>query len=330
MQIASQRLPRAGAAVVGLVLLAMGPPARGADKAAKPAKAAAPAAKITGRWNLTVTGPDGVTYPSWVEITPHGDGLAGRICGRFGSAHPLDRVEWNGKELVLAEGVKNGEAKSERLYRARLQGGRLEGEITFEGEAPQKLVAARAPDLKAPARPKWSKPINLITQGLAGWRLRNDKHPGCWGVTDGVLTNRKPCVDIISDGKYQNFKLHLEFKLGEPRANSGVYLRGRYEVQINDDAGKAPESHGMGSVYGLLTPRSNPSKPAGEWQSYDITLLGRRLTVVLNGETIIDNEEIPGPTGGALDSDEARAGPLMLQGDHGVVSFRNITITPAL
>jgi hypothetical protein len=294
------------------------------------APAAPSAAKVAGRWDLTATGPDGVPYPSWVELTADGDKLTGRICGRFGSAHPLKHVQWDGNQLVLAEAAKVKGQDGERLFKAKLVKNKLEGEITLSDEPAHTFVAVKAPAIKAPAKPRWGKPINLITQGLAGWRLRSDKHPGCWSVVDGVLTNKKPCSDIISDGKYLNFKLHAEFNLGEEKANSGIYLRGRHEIQINADKGKPPESHGMGALYGLITPKTNPSKAHGEWQTYDITVLGRRLTVALNGETIIDGDEIPGPTGGALDSDEAAPGPLMLQGDHGIVSFRNLTITPAM
>jgi len=85
----------------------------------------------------------------------------------------------------------------------------------------------------------------------------------------------------------------------------------------------------LGSVYGFLSPSEIANKKADEWQSYDITLIGRMVTVVLNGKTVICNQEIPGITGGALDSDEGAPGPLMLQGDHGVIEYRNIVLTPA-
>ncbi len=285
---------------------------------------------IAGRWNLTVTGDDAVSYPSWVEISAQGETLTGRICGRFGSAHPLKRIEWDGKHLSLVEAAKIKGVDAEKLFLAKVTKGKIAGEIKLGDEPVIKFVAVKAPILKGPAKPRWGKPVALISQGLSGWRLRNDKYPGCWSVADGVLVNKKPCTDIISDNKYQNFKLHVEFNLGEPNANSGVYLRGRYELQIEDSVGKPPEAHGMGAVYGLLTPKTNASKKAGEWQTYDITVLGRKVTVVLNGETVIDGEDIPGPTGGALDSDEGQPGPLMLQGDHGVVSYRNITLTPLM
>ncbi len=126
-----------------------------------------------------------------------------------------------------------------------------------------------------------------------------------------------------------DFKLHIEFRYPE-HSNSGVYLRGRYEVQVEDSYGKQPGSVYLGGVYGFLTPSENVARKAGEWQSYDITLVGRRVTVEANGKTIIHNQIIPGITGGAINSKEATPGPLLLQGDHGPVEYRNITIsTPA-
>jgi hypothetical protein len=135
-------------------------------------------------------------------------------------------------------------------------------------------------------------------------------------------------VDLVSKRTFTDFKLHIEVNV-PPQGNSGIYLRGRHEVQVQDDYGKAPCDRCMGGIYGQVRPTANAAKPAGEWQSYDITFVGRHVTVVLNGVTIIDNREIPGITGGALDSNEGEPGPIMLQGDHTGVKYRNIRITPA-
>src|SRR5438094_644040 len=112
-----------------------------------------------------------------------------------------------------------------------------------------------------------------------------------------------------------------------PRGNSGIHLRGGYEVQIEDNFGEEPESHKIGGIYGFLTPSVNAAKKAGEWQTLDITLVGRVVTVVLNGERVIDRQTIPGITGGAIDSDEGGPGPILLQGDHGPIEFRRVTVT---
>ncbi len=133
----------------------------------------------------------------------------------------------------------------------------------------------------------------------------------------------------MTEASFEDFQLHVEVLVPEG-SNSGIYLRGRYEVQVQDDHGKEAHARGMGGIYGQVTPAENASLPAGEWQSFDITLLGRLVTVVLNGKTIIDREEIPGITGGALDSREAEPGPIFLQGDHGRILYRNLVLTPAL
>jgi hypothetical protein len=147
-------------------------------------------------------------------------------------------------------------------------------------------------------------------------------------VDGGVLRNQKSGGNLVTDRTFEDFKLHLEFRY-PAGSNSGVYLRGRYEVQIAD---LEPEETGVGiigAVYGFLPPTENASKKPGEWQTFDITLVGRLVTVALNEKTIICNREIPGITGAALDSDEGKPGPLLLQGDHGPIEFRNIVITPA-
>ena len=133
---------------------------------------------------------------------------------------------------------------------------------------------------------------------------------------------------MVTDRKFTDFKLHAEFRYPKG-SNSGVYLRGRYEVQIVDDYGEAADSHGSGGIYGFLTPSVNAAKKPGEWQTLDVTLVGRVVTVVLNGERVIDRQTIPGITGGALDSNEGEPGPIFLQGDHGPVDFRNLSLTPA-
>jgi hypothetical protein len=137
-----------------------------------------------------------------------------------------------------------------------------------------------------------------------------------------------PCVDLVTDERFGDFRLHAELRYPQG-SNSGVYLRGRYEVQIDDGAGKALDSLRMGGVYGFIAPAVAAARAAGDWQTLDIELVGRRVTVVLNGTTIVDGQEIPGITGGALDSDEGAPGPIMFQGDHGPIEFRNLTLARA-
>ena len=162
---------------------------------------------------------------------------------------------------------------------------------------------------------------------LAGWKPRSADVKSRWEARDGVLVNTAASTDLVSERKFTDFQLHAEFRY-PAGSNSGIYLRGRYEVQIEDDYGEEPDSHRIGGVYGFLTPSVNAAKKAGEWQTLDITLVGRTVKVVLNGERIIDRQVIPGVTGGALDSDEGAPGPILLQGDHGPIEFRRVTLTP--
>ncbi|PYP50103.1 MAG: DUF1080 domain-containing protein, partial [Gemmatimonadetes bacterium] len=144
----------------------------------------------------------------------------------------------------------------------------------------------------------------------------------------GVLSNQKGGANLVTDRTVTDFKLHVEFRY-PAHGNSGIYLRGRHEVQIEDpDVGTTP-SETLGAIYGFIAPNESVGKKPGEWQTYDITLVGRLLTVVLNGHRIICEQNIPGPTGGALDSNEGAPGPIFLQGDHGPVEYRNIVLTPA-
>jgi len=174
---------------------------------------------------------------------------------------------------------------------------------------------------------RWGEPIDLLEGGLTYWRTRGQ--PNGWTVANGVLINTPPSSDLISKLPLDDFKLHLEVNV-PPQGNSGIYLRGRYEVQVLDSYGKAADSRQMVGVYGHLAPATNASRPAGEWQTYEFTMVGRRLKAVLNGVTIHDFAEIPAITAMAVDSNEAAPGTLMLQGDHTGVQYRNIRVTPAI
>src|SRR6266545_2539049 len=277
------------------------------------------ASPIIGRWDLTVHGAD-APYTSWLEVTDAEGKLQGRFVGRFGSARPIKQIEFNDGKLKFSLPPQYENMKVDLVFEGALIGGKLEGSTNGEDGATL----------------KWCAAIQLFNgKDLTGWKLRSEKGKGCWSVEDGAMTNSKGCVDIITEQKFRDFKLSLEFKLADPQvnggrpSNSGVYLRGRYEAQIEDTYGKEPESHGMGGLYGFLTPKVNASKKAGEWQKYEITLIGRQLTVTLNDQTVIDKEEIPGITGGALDSAEEAPGPIMLQGDHGKVWFRTVVLNHA-
>jgi hypothetical protein len=278
-----------------------------------------------GRWDLEVQyGEQWV--PSWLEVKLSGNkALVGHFVGTGGSARPISEVhekdglisfsippQWNGSQYMHLTAAVSGDS--------------MEGNILDHMGQTRAFRGERAPALLYPAPEAWSDPRPLLAENsLAGWVPQEGDKENQWVVKDGVLSSPASGVNLMTEEKFMDFKLHVEFRYPEG-SNSGVYLRGRYEVQVEDGYGKQPDSHYLGGVYGFLTPNENAAKKAGEWQSYDITLVGRRVTVVANGKTVIHNQIIPGITGGALSSREAEPGPLYLQGDHGPVDYRNITI----
>jgi hypothetical protein len=285
---------------------------------------------ILGRWDLTVQGAD-APYPSWVHIHLRKETeLQARFVGRSGSVRSVTTITYGDDgTLVFEIPIQYEKNKSPLRFEGRLNGNRLEGTTVDADGKTLSWTGVRAPAF-GPDRPvTWGAPVELFNgRDLTGWKPRTDRRPGCWRVDPGVLVATPPCVDLITERTFGDAKLHVEFMYPKG-ANSGLYLRGRYEVQINDDAGKVLDPLRMGGVYGFIQPYVDAARKAEEWQTYDITLRGQRISIVLNGKVIAENEVIPGITGGALDSNEAAPGPLMLQGDHGKVSFRKITLTPA-
>ena len=192
-----------------------------------------------------------------------------------------------------------------------------------------------APDL---SKVKYGAPVKLFNgKDLTGWRLINPAQVNGFKVVNGELVNdpvqpegqRVSFGNLRTDSEFSDFKLTLEVNV-PAGSNSGVYLRGMYEVQVVDSYGKALDSHNMGALYSRITPSVAAEKKAGEWQTMEMILCSRHLTVVLNGIKIIDNQPVYGPTGGAMQADVMKAGPIYLQGDHGKVLYRNIVLTPIL
>lgn len=282
---------------------------------------------LLGRWDLTLKAPDH-EYPSWLQLSEEGGQLKAQFVSRWGNARPLPKVEFSHGQLTFVSPKQEEDRKDDMVFVGKLSGKTLVGTTTGPDGTSWQWTGVRAPSLKRNSPPKWGKPVQLFNgKDLSGWHPSDPKLPA-WKVENGILVSPGRGAELISDSKFQDFKLHLEFNCGHG-SNSGVYLRGRYEVQIEDDP--APEGPSMrtGGVYGFLAPSPEQPRRPGEWQSYDITLVGRTVTIAQNGHTIIDHQEIPGITGGAIDSDEGAPGPILLQGDHGPIDYRNIIITPA-
>ena len=281
-----------------------------------------------GRWDLTVRTPT-QERPSWIDISDEHGRIEGLMVGLWGHATPTDEIRIKGGEIELAVPKDEGFPDGTKLH-GRLSGGRLVGTATAPNGASWPWTGHPAPALVRKGVPKWGRPIRLFDgKDLAGWTFADPTQASIWSVEGGTLVKQGRGSEIVTTSNFRDFKLHIEFNCG-PMANSGVYLRGRYEVQIETNAAQEPPNHRMGAVYGFIAPEPSLPRTLNVWQSYDITLVGRTVSVVHDGRTIIDHREIPGTTGGALNTAEGAPGPIYLQGtEDGRVAFRNIVITPA-
>jgi Domain of Unknown Function (DUF1080) len=321
---------------------------------------------FNGRWDLTVHNNPGctVTCAWWLEVTGAGTPAQKATFVGFsdGSLHELpdltikdgvlhfayDRPAGGGRGRASGTPVPGGAARggvapagapgagagrgptpAQHIdYEIRYVSGKLEGRmiggknLTFTGE--------RAPVIDEHDDGTWVKgtPIVLFNgKDLTDWTgIRTENAEG-WTVENGILTSRGHADDLVTKEKYWNYELHAEYALDEG-SNSGIGLRGRYEVQIASDYGRPPNMHGTGALYTRILPPVNPGKPPGEWQTYDIRLVGMEVTTILNGVKLYEKGVIDGLTGIAYDPDEGKPGSLELQGDHGAVRFRNLVLTP--
>lgn len=278
--------------------------------------------QVVGRWDILVTEGDGA-FPSWVEIS---DG-EGRFVGRVGSARPLHRLTVEDTWVSFSLPKQYEGRDTDLSFEADLVDGCLVGKTTLDNGDVTAWKGVPAPAL-AWREPNPGTPVSLIGSDLSNWTPRSPEWVNNWSIEDGCLVNSATGSDLVTVDKFSDFRLECEYCY-PPKSNSGIYLRGRYEFQILDDYEGLPNGVGnSGAIYGFLAPVKNAVKPPTEWNHVVIELIGRIITVTLNGEVILDRQEIPGITGGALDSAEGEPGPIFLQGDHGPVTFRNLTITP--
>jgi hypothetical protein len=256
--------------------------------------------------------------------------LTGMFQDRTGSVRKLPEIAIEGQDLVFSTGAPSRAGAPKPVHRARADKGTLVGTLT-RGADVVKWVGVRPPawgPSNANAKHTYAESVALFNgKDLAGWTFQLPKAAPGWVVADGVLTNEKPGNNLVSERQFKDFSLSMEYKVDKD-SNSGLYLRGRYELQVLDDAGKPPALTGHMSIYGRVAPAVNASKVADAWQSVEVTLVGNRVSVVLNGQKVQDNVAIDGITGGALDSDEATPGPIMIQGDHTRVWIRKLVVRP--
>jgi len=286
---------------------------------------------LEGRWDLTMT-VNGKERPSWLEVRHSGEhALVGRFCYVAGSARPVSEIKFNqGKfSFVIPSQWKGEEGEYSYLeLDGSVKGDSLKGTIHLVwNNTWLKFVGSRAPALHNTNPTIWDKPVALFnSKDLTGWHATGTNQ---WIVESEILKSSVKGTNLVTDKTFNDFKLHIEFRCPK-NGNSGIYLRGRYELQITDNKGMEPSDTFFGGIYGFVEPNQMVAKSAGEWQSYDVTLIGRRVTIVANGIAIVTDQVIPGITGGALDSKEGEPGPIMLQGDHEPIEFRNIILTPAI
>ncbi len=296
---------------------------------------------LIGKWDLTINmtqdqidnlglfrhglmASDG--FPGWLQVKLSGfSTLVGYYVGYEGSARPIAEVHYNADEDKYHFTIPPQWMDIDDLYfEFTLKDDKLSGYQMLDGNKLE-WTGVRAPSLERKEPPVWGNPVNLLTKNMDKWIIpENNK----FQMIDGVMVNTESGGNLVSAQKFNDFKLSVEFRYPEG-SNSGIYLRGRHELQIEDSKGRT-DKVSLGGIYGFIAPAVYAAKKPGEWQTYEVTLVGRHVTVILNGVEVISNRPIPGITGGSLDSKEGEPGPIMIQGDHGPVEFRKFIITPSV
>lgn len=274
---------------------------------------------LSGTWDVEISFGDR-TMERVLKLEHMGEKITGSYGGGQFPDSQLEEVAFDEGQLTFKIVLKTDDDREFTVnYKLDVRGDRLAGTARVEG-------ANGEGEFNATRRRKWDDPIKLIGDSLSNWDFQQVGGSNQWKVTNGVLVNQGRGWNIFTKQKFNDYKLRIDVKV-PAGGNSGIYLNGRYEVQVADSHGKGVSKGGMGAIYGRAVPSANPSKPANEWQTFEITFVDYWATVILNGKTIVDNVLIDGITGGALDSDESEPGPLMLQGDHGPIEYRNIVVT---
>ena len=311
--------------------------------------------EFLGQWTIDISGGS----VGWLEVRQEKDYLDADLLWGGGSVNPMAHVYLSGDKFLVVTKVdkiiRTKDANNEPLktqsitswLEVQKKGDKIAGFIFNPHRDGKGIDSTSFVGTKLPPPPpapdltkiKFGTSVNLFNgKDLTGWRLTNEKQKNGFSAKDGVLTNDPAQSEgehhvsygnLRTDQEFEDFNLKLEVNVPEG-SNSGVYLRGMYEVQVLDSYGKELDPHNMGAIYSRIKPTVSAEKPAGTWQTMDITLCDRHATVILNGVKIIDNQPIYGPTGGALKSDVFTPGPIYLQGDHGKVFYKNLVLTPII
>jgi 3-keto-disaccharide hydrolase len=281
---------------------------------------------FVGRWDFNISTPAG-TRACWLGVTEEAGKLDVWFQPTGGNVYQVNDFKVNGSHLTLNLSPATATSPA-MMWELDAKGGKLTG-VQKHGNGSIALTGVRAPVLKRRAPKAWTSPQSLFNgKNLDGWEPIGNPAHSHWKVKDGVLLNEARGANLRSTRKFNDFKLHFEVNCPED-GNSGFYLRGRYEVQIEyEPLSSNPPERRIGSIYGRIAPDPALPRTPGKWETFDVTLVGRTVTEVHNGVTVIDHKEIEGITGGALDANEAEPGPFYIQGDHtGGLQFRNITVS---
>ena len=229
-------------------------------------------AALVGRWDITLHKAD-KTYPSWLEVQLSGyRTLVGQFVSTSGSARPISLIRFLDGKLSFSIPPQWEQGTNNLMVEGTLQDGKLNGTLTSPDGTTFTWTAVRSPNLTRTAAPNWQKPVRLFNgKNLSGWHATGNNQ---WIVKDGILQSPHSGANLVTDEAFTDFKLHIEFRYPK-ESNSGVYLRGRYEVQIEDAHGDEPYKDVFSSIYGFIAPSEMVAKAAGDWQAYDITL-GRK------------------------------------------------------
>ena len=281
---------------------------------------------FAGRWDFNITTPGG-TRACWLGVTAKGGDLEVWYQPPGGNVYQVKDVHVDGSHLTLTLSAATA-SRPAMTWNLEASGGKLTG-VQKSGDITTELTGMRSPAMKRSAPTAWTDPEPLFNgKDLAGWEPIGNPAASHWKVEDGLLLNTAHGANLKSTRKFEDFKVHYEVNCPDD-GNSGFYLRGRYEVQIEyEPLTSNPPERRIGSIYGRIAPQPELPRAPGQWETFDVTLVGRMVTVVHNGDTVIDHKEIEGITGGALDANEGEPGPFYIQGDHtGGLKFRNITVS---